>query len=79
MTNPVSCYDRIICCCLCRALKICKRNPEPVIEVAQIRINNTSLENQPTHHRERTWKLSNGKMTYEFSHAVTREGISDER
>jgi len=41
---------------------------EPITHVAV----NAIGQNHPVHHRERTWQLSNGRMTYDVSHSVAR-------
>lgn len=44
----------------------CKKQEEQNIAITQVVVSSIQGANpKPSHHRERTWKLSNGKMTYD--------------
>ena len=72
-----TCYETSCWCAPIRWIYKCCSSPppsptlQPITQVAVVAIGN---QPQPTHHRERTWKFSNGRMSYEVSHAVKRDG-----
>lgn len=70
------CYQTSCWCAPFRWISRCCYTPQsptlqPITQVAVHAIANQNTH--PTHHRERTWKLSNGRMTYDISHSVVRK------
>ena len=66
------CGECYIKSCLCAPLRwICcykPKSPKQTSVVAQVAIPVITTHTVQSHHRERTWKLSNGRMSYEVPH-----------
>lgn len=69
------CYQTSCFCAPFRWIsRCCYTPPSPTLQPAtQVAVNAIGDHSHPTHHRERTWKLSNGRMTYDISHSVIRK------
>jgi hypothetical protein len=74
----LKCLGECICAPFVYISTCCNKPKEKEYNVTQVAVSSINpTEAKPTHHRERTWTLENGKMRYKLTEEIKPAIVKD--